>query len=272
MSRRIVMWCGDAPNQKALAQKIHRQFGLTAIILDKKIKVRTSGRKTSFWEKINKAIQFWPIHLAWTGMLKKYNSQFPAWPLVPILELNNINSKEAFNFTSKHQPDVIVVSGTSMIKEPLLSVPVKVGIMNLHTGLSPYIKGGPNCTNWCIAENKWDMVGNTIMWINAGIDTGNIITTEQVNIVNCRSLLDAQITVMDRAHRLYCKAIEYVLSVQPPYYSIPQHAIAEGKVYYTKMWTDAKKKQLLRNWRGRKKQSSQEIPITIQLPNQPTLN
>lgn len=266
MSGKIVMWCGDAPNQKALAQKIHRQFGLAAIVLDKKIKVRRTGQKESLWKKLYKASQFWPIHLAWTGMLKKYSREFPLWPAVPVLEARNINSEEAYNFTLGFQPDLIIVSGTNLVKEPMLSVPVKIGIMNLHTGLSPYIKGGPNCTNWCIAENKWNMVGNTIMWINAGIDTGNIITTEQVDILPCHSLLEAQVRVMEQAHQLYCKAIGYVFATQAPYISIPQQSIAEGKIYYTKMWTDEKKKQLLRNWHRRKKAVMDAAPKTIPLP------
>ncbi|RYZ28933.1 MAG: hypothetical protein EOO10_07905, partial [Chitinophagaceae bacterium] len=218
-------------------------------------------------KKIYRATQFWPIHLAWTGMQKKYNREFPFWPDVPVLLTSNINSQDAYNFTASHQPDLVVVSGTSLVKEPLLSVPVGIGIMNLHTGLSPYIKGGPNCTNWCIAENKWHMIGNTIMWINAGIDTGNIITTEQVDILNCRSLLDVQVKIMEEAHRLYCKAIGYVLTASAPYNSVPQNKIAEGRIYYTKMWTDEKKKQLLRNWRRKKNVVMEAAPQTVPLPN-----
>ena len=263
---RLVMWCGDAPNQRALANKLHKAFGLSCIILDGKVSVVKRSSKLERLKNIADKLRFFSIYKAWQNMLKQYHAQFPSWPAVPMHKLPNINSTEAFDITQAHQPDLVIVSGTSLIKEPLLSLKPRIGIINLHTGLSPYVKGGPNCTNWCIANGDWHLVGNTIMWLNAGIDTGNIITTENVDIRPAADLTQAQLLVMEHAHDLYLRAVRYLLAAQPPYQSVKQDEIAKGKLYLTRMWDQGARTNLLRNWKKRKNITLQQPPKTIPLP------
>ena len=130
----------------------------------------------------------------------------------------------------------------------------------------------PNCTNWCIANNDWHLIGNTIMWINAGIDTGNIITTESVDIRESKTLYDAHKMVMDQAHELYLKTIEYLLKSKTRHSSVAQSDIATGKTYFTKMWTSEKKSALLFNWEKRKNILMKPAPQTVSLPAFDQLN
>lgn len=268
MKKRIVIWCGDAPNQRALAAKIAKHFSIAGIVIEQR---NVSAGKKNLLElpgKILDRLRFASIYNAWKNMQQWYSSNFPEWPAVKILRTDSINNKEAENFSKALSPDIIIVSGTSLVKEPLLSIPAGIGIINLHTGLSPYVKGGPNCTNWCIANNDWHLVGNTIMWINAGIDTGNIITTAVVDIRQATTLAEAQKLVMEQAHSLYIKAIQYLLYNQPPYISVSQSEFSKGKTFYTKMWTAERRSALLRNWEKRKKTILKETPKTISLPLQ----
>jgi len=138
----------------------------------------------------------------------------------------------------------------------MLSVRAKIGILNLHTGVSPYVKGGPNCTNWCIATNQFHLVGNTIMWIDEGIDSGNIITTELTKVDWSKSLLDIHIAVMEHAHLLYVKAIKYL--AQGNVSNIKQSDIGTGKTYYTKDWKLKNKRDLIKNLRAIQKSNSKE--------------
>ena len=103
--------------------------------------------------------------------------------------------------------------------------------------------------------------------INAGIDSGHIITAETVDIRLADSLYDAHKMVMEQAHELYLKAIRYLLQVQPPYIAVDQSEFPNGKIFYTKMWTAEKRAALLRNWRNRSKVSLQPPPRTISLPD-----
>jgi hypothetical protein len=266
-NERIVIWCGAAPNQKALANKIAARYNVAGIVVDKHIRQAKKRQWIKLLASVWDRIRFKKIYDAWKGLMKYYENKFPDWPAgVPVLEVDSINDSQAEKFTGNINPALIIVSGTALIKEPLINISASKGIINLHTGLSPYVKGGPNCTNWCIANNKFELTGNTIMWLNAGIDTGNIITTETVNIRHAGTLAEAHRMVMDHAHTLYLRAIDYIMTTDPPYNSVPQSSIGKGALYLTKMWTVEKKKQLLRNWDKRKSFTTSETPVTISLP------
>lgn len=264
VNKRIVLWCGPAANHRALANKLHARFGLAGIVIDAKTKKQ--GRKEKLFQKLIDALHFRKIYAAWESLQQQYNRRFPAWPDVPTLEVDTINSEAAKAFTEDLAPHLIAVSGTGLVKESLLNVAVNIGIINLHTGLSPYVKGGPNCTNWCIATNQWHLVGNTIMWINGGIDTGNIIVNEAIDVRCCKSLAGVQLNVMEHAHDLYLRAIDYLLSNTPPYNSVPQEQLGKGQLFLTKMWTAEKRIRLLHNWKHRKKATLAPVPETVPLP------
>jgi methionyl-tRNA formyltransferase len=243
---KILLWIGNEPNQKALANKLAEKFNVVGVITE----TRTSKRKITPNKIINSVFEkifLSSINKSWWGLHAYYNKKYKNYPNVKRLDVENINSIEAYDFTVEQTPDLIVVSGTRLIKDKMLSVESKHGILNLHTGLSPYIKGGPNCTNWCIATKQFHLVGNTIMWIDEGIDSGNILTTQQTEIDWKKSLLDIHINVMEHAHQLYEKAIQFIQLGGTS--NVSQADICEGKTYYTKDWKLKQKIDLVRNLR-----------------------
>lgn len=242
----IVLWVGNEANQKALANKIHQMFPLAGIVTETR-KNKKTFNVYKLTEKIIEKIFLRSIAKAWLGMKKHYDHLYPDYPQTKILNTDKINSDETYLFTKELNPDLIVVSGTSLIRKKLLSLQPSIGIINLHTGLSPYIKGGPNCTNWCIATNQFHLIGNTIMWIDAGIDTGNLIKTELTQFVGSESLEEVHIKVMEHAHDVYLKAIVDLSKGHRN--NIPQHTIVEGKTYYTKEWGLKEKLSLVKNFR-----------------------
>jgi methionyl-tRNA formyltransferase len=134
----------------------------------------------------------------------------------------------------------------------MLSINPSIGILNLHTGLSPYVKGGPNCTNWCIANQDFHLIGNTIMWIDKGIDTGNILTTEFTLINGNENLSELHLKVMEHAHNLYISAVKFL--VKGKRQSVKQSDIADGVTFYTKQWNLKQKFKLVKNFSQLKKQ------------------
>lgn len=246
--KKILIWCGGAPNQKALAHKIAGRFKVCGIVVDQKRAIKKQPLSGRIIELVMDKLFFTTISGAWKKMQQKYNNHYPAWPDAPLLYTASINSDEAFTFSKELHPDLVVVSGTSLIRAKMLSLQPSIGIINLHTGLSPYIKGGPNCTDWCIANGEFEKIGNTIMWINKGIDSGNIITSECTPFNETgNSLEKIQWQVMEHAHDLYLRAIDYLLKTTAPYQSVPQKDITEGKLFLTKMWGFKQKRKLLKN-------------------------
>lgn len=90
-----------------------------------------------------------------------------------MVEVPHINHPDVVALAERLNPDVIAVFGTSLIKGPLLTKG-RLGIVNLHGGLSPQYRGA-DCTFWALYNREPDKVGCTLHYIDAGIDTGNLI-------------------------------------------------------------------------------------------------
>jgi folate-dependent phosphoribosylglycinamide formyltransferase PurN len=243
---RIVLWVGAEANQKALANKIQQRFPIEGIVAEVKT-VKRSITVQKFAEKLIEKVFLGRIGKAWFHMLNYYQKLYPVFPSVPTLQVKNINDSDAFEFTRQLRPDLIIVSGTRMIKEKMLSLEPRIGILNLHTGLSPYVKGGPNCTNWCIATKQFHLIGNTVMWIDKGIDSGNILSSEFTAFTGDERLNETHIKVMEHAHDLYLRSIEYLESGKRN--SKQQSDIGKGTTYFTRQWGLKEKINLLRYYR-----------------------
>jgi methionyl-tRNA formyltransferase len=241
---KIVLWVGNEPNQKALACKINSLFPVSGIVIE----TRSLTRKISVLKLVEKIIEklFLPsVGISWKKMLAYFHKSYPDFPDTQILKVENINAESAYNFTSEIGPDLILVSGTRLIKDRMLSIGPKIGILNLHTGISPYVKGGPNCTNWCIANGQFHLIGNTVMCIDSGIDSGNLVATEFTEFNGSENLTGIHIKVMEHAHNLYLRSIGKVLKGE--YSTVKQSSILKGKTYFTKQWTLGKKIKLILN-------------------------
>lgn len=242
---KIVLLCGNQPNHLALAHKVAAKHELAGIILEEK---PTKG--ITLFNAIPKIIDrlfFSEINNAWHNMMLHYKNNYSNFPQTEIFKTSSINSTRVIQIIEQLKPDLIMVSGTSLIRKPLIEMKFPKGIINLHTGISPYVKGGPNCTNWCLANDEFYLIGNTIMWIDAGIDSGNLITTETTDFTGKENLFKIHLKVMEDAHQLYLKVIEQIQNDSAKCPSVKQKDISNGNLYLTKMWTYSKKKSLLKN-------------------------
>lgn len=261
----IVILCGKNFNQFALSNKIAKEFNVSAVIVENKI----GKRKHSFGSLINDCLDrtiFNVIRKSWKTLQHYYQSQYPTLPKTKIFHVANINSSIVYNILNEIQPDLIVVSGTSIIKSPVISYNSKYGIINLHTGISPYMKGGPNCTNWCISLGNFGLIGNSIMWLDAGIDTGRLICTERTRLSGQESLAELHLKVMEHAHDLLIRSIRKVKTDYHNVKSIPQNQIGIGKTFYTKDWNNYRKLCLIINMKKKQRMNTiSENIITLDL-------
>lgn len=221
---------GDQPNQCALAHRLHEDFSLSHIA---KIQLERRGKRKILRSVVSRTIGYW-LHTAWKLMMLYYKACFIEWPDVPISLHRSANEEKLLALIESENPDLVLISGTDLLSSTSLDR-ILAKAMNLHTGISPYIKGGPNCTNWALSLNEFDLIGNTIMWIDPGIDTGSIITTERTPLTGTESLAEIHIKVMDHAHDLYSRAIRaFVEGKELP--SVPQNSIDKGRIFYTRNW------------------------------------
>ena len=112
------------------------------------------------------------------------------------IKSTELNTNHILQKIKEFQPDMMFVFGSSIIKEPLLSITTSIPTFNLHLGISPYYRGsGTNF--WPFVNNELEYVGSTILHINSGIDTGNII---------CHTRPIIQLG--DNVHSVGCKVIQ----------------------------------------------------------------
>ncbi len=88
-------------------------------------------------------------------------------------EFPHINHPDVVALARELKPDLLCVFGTSLIRGDLLREG-RLGIANLHGGLSPEYRGA-DCTFWALYNGEPEKVGCTLHWIDAGIDTGGLI-------------------------------------------------------------------------------------------------
>lgn len=243
---KVVLWMGNEPNQMALAHKIAAIHNVVGIVIESRVSKQKLTPKL-FLEKAIGKVFLGKINNAWSSQQAHYRQNYSGFPNINTLEIENINSEGVIGFTEALKPDLIVVSGTRLIKSKTLAIGPPKGIINLHTGLSPYIKGGPNCTNWCISTQQFHLFGNTIMWIDEGIDTGNLIATEFTKLDPGDSLNDIHLKVMEHAHDLYVRSINAIKSGDVG--NVKQLDITEGTTYYTRQWNLKAKMNLIRNFK-----------------------
>ncbi len=89
------------------------------------------------------------------------------------IHIDSVNSESGREELRRANPKVVVVNGTRIIgKETLQCVNAK--FINMHAGITPSYRG-VHGGYWALAENKPNLVGTTVHFVDTGIDTGDII-------------------------------------------------------------------------------------------------
>jgi len=100
--------------------------------------------------------------------------------VVTVLTPERINAQASVEAIAALEPDVIVVVAYGQIlRQPLLDLP-RLGCINVHTSLLPTYRGAAPI-QWAIANGE-TATGVTTMYMDAGMDTGDIILQDVVPI------------------------------------------------------------------------------------------
>ena len=193
---RVVVLCCDGLYQRWLVQRASQVFDLVGVVLQHPPTSARQGRLARLKRyrdprALLRQIQarralppYERLGLALQDRLFRPDGIEPAFPSsVPLLHTDAINGPETVAFLERLAPDLVLVNGTQLLREPVLSLKpaLRHGIVNLHTGLSPYSRGA-NCNLYMVLEGHPELVGVTVHHIDPGIDSGDIIRSAQVPI------------------------------------------------------------------------------------------
>lgn len=105
-----------------------------------------------------------------------------------------INSTEFLQTVGSYGCDLFVsMSFNQIFRDPLLSLP-RLGTINCHAGRLPFYRGR-NVLNWALINDESEF-GITVHYVDAGIDTGDIIAQRVLPITDS----DTYSTLLDRSH------------------------------------------------------------------------
>ncbi len=99
---------------------------------------------------------------------------------LPIYQPERIRRVESIELLKSIAPDLmVVVAYGQIIPQTIIELP-KYGILNVHASLLPKYRGAAPI-QWAIANGETE-TGVTIMQIDAGLDTGDVLLNEPVTI------------------------------------------------------------------------------------------
>ncbi len=108
---------------------------------------------------------------------------------VPLIEGDAPNSPQTMEQIRGYDADLFIMAGYNRIlKEELLALPAR-GVINLHGGKLPDYRGTAPI-NWQIIHGETTL-GCTILYADAGIDTGNIIAERTYELRPDQTAADA---------------------------------------------------------------------------------
>ncbi len=99
---------------------------------------------------------------------------------IPIFQPNTLKDTEVFKNIEKLNPDIIVVVAYGqLLPEEILKIP-EHGCVNVHASLLPKYRGAAPI-NWAIINGE-ESTGITTIYMDTGLDTGDILLKEEVKI------------------------------------------------------------------------------------------
>lgn len=221
---RVVVTCGDGLYQRALCVHIASQHQLVGVVL-----YSPRRSKGPFVARLRRVLR--PLaalrYLRTRWLISRYDEAVrplmrrlffvdgsePQIPKgVPVIRVEDVNSRQVVDFVQRIQPDIVCVNGTNLLRGPILAlIPgLRYGIINMHTGLSPYSRGG-NCNLFMLLEGRPEMVGVTIHHIDRGIDSGDIVISARPELELADTYEAIEAKTFHLGNRLVTLAIQQLL-------------------------------------------------------------
>ncbi len=179
MKSKIALITGPGLNHRYFVNRLNREFPIECVFVEE-------VTYPNFTAGSQKHLEAWEWFFR---RRKEYEENTFAnselWPrknqpkIIPS-PTGQINSADTLKALQAQQPEIIILFGTSLIgREIMVRFPNRV--INLHVGLSGEYRGS-SCNFWPIYDGRLDCLGATLLKINAGIDSGEILAQKTIEI------------------------------------------------------------------------------------------
>ena len=146
---------------------------------------------------------------------ERTGSRLPPLPLdrfesltIPFYFVTSHSSGITEDLVRKLKLDLLVNAGTPRILKPTILNAPTIGIVNCHPGLLPQFRGC-TCVEWAIFLDE--QIGNTVHFMNEGIDEGPIVLQEGLTFNKCDQYIDVRIKVYEHGNALLAKGVKKII-------------------------------------------------------------
>jgi methionyl-tRNA formyltransferase len=132
---------------------------------------------------------------------------------IAVYQPDSLKAEETTEIIKQINPDCITVAAFGMIlPESVLALP-QYGCLNVHASLLPKYRGAAPI-NRCIMEGQTES-GITIMQMDKGLDTGDILLSQRVQITPDTTASQLHDILADLGGKLLVRVLDSIGSLQP---------------------------------------------------------
>jgi methionyl-tRNA formyltransferase len=178
---RIVILTRDGPEHRYVVNTLCAVFAIERVIVDRRLPTANVRRamRQGFRHFLSKAARTTFLKVIGDdearvrALRRLFGRKGEAFDTPDKIDsVDGINSSKALALLKQVDPDVILIYGTSMVKDAVLGLSRDM-CFNMHTGISPYYRGTA-CAFWPIVNGEFEMLGATIHECTSRIDGGSM--------------------------------------------------------------------------------------------------
>ena len=194
MSRILLLASRDDPAKDMVYNAINPIHEISAVILEKPVDkmqmIKRRVKKLGLVKVLGQlAFQTVVVKiLSFAGrkrrieLITQLNLDTTPIPGQKVKHVETVNDEACVEFIKDFKPDLILVKGTRILSKKVLAS-ASSPFINMHVGITPLYRG-VHGAYWAFANNDKANAGTTIHYVDAGIDTGNIIAQKRIEITS----------------------------------------------------------------------------------------
>lgn len=181
----VVFACRDSLSSHYIAARLARKDLLSAILVESGKTARRNKINRIFQRSTFRQIPGIVLNLTLLSVYQSLQnramrnyvaanelaSKFPDG--IQQFHVDDINDASCKEFLEQQNPDYLVVMGTALLKAHIINIP-SIAVLNIHGGLVPKYRN-VHSDFWAYVNDDSDHIGTSILYLDEGIDTGDIV-------------------------------------------------------------------------------------------------
>lgn len=190
--KKIIMICGEGDNSNYIHNHVAKEFEISKVFFvgegSRKTFLKKRIKRLGLFKVIGQILFVIYIRLFLSKksderireIKREYELDSTEVPSDKTEHVESVNSDHMYEKIKEHQPDLVIINGTPIIKKHILDA-VDVHFLNIHVGITPKYRG-VHGGYWALYNKDENLVGVTTHFVDAGIDTGTVLDQRTIQI------------------------------------------------------------------------------------------